>query len=197
MLKVSVESCSRLCQGDILRDVAYVEKATEYDGVVEVHKILFPLAIVLTQDCDLAQDDIFRNAAHQTQDKWLISVLLAPIYNAEHVFAGQHLFEIGIASQPIKRNRTDGQRLIQNRNPRYHYLEFPSEVEIVPSVVDFKHYFACSVTYLVDVKKSGGCVCRVSELYREDISQRFSAFLSRIGLPSFTDTRESEDQPAK
>jgi hypothetical protein len=188
MIRVNKELCPRVCQGDVIRDVEYFERAIEQEGVLEVHKVLFPLAVVLTQDCDLAQDYTFRTEEQATQDKWLISVLLAPAYNAEHVFAGQHLSEIGLATVPINRKKTDGVRLIQNRNPRYHYLDFPPEVELVPSVVDFKHYFSCPVAYLQGLKKRGNFVCKVAELYREDISQRFSAFLSRIGLPTPEET---------
>jgi len=184
MVSVSKEACSRVCQGDLIRDVEYLEKATEQDGIIEVFKVVFPLAIVLTQDCDLAQDHMFRMQEQANQDKWLISVLLAPMYNAEHVFAGEHLSEIGVKSQPINKNKTDGRRLVQNKDPRYHYLEFPGDIEIVPSVVDFKHYFACPVSHLEAMKSTGSFVCKVSELYREDISQRFAAFLSRIGLPA-------------
>jgi len=183
MVSISTEACPRVCQGDIVRDVEYFERVTEQEGIIELSKVVFPLAIVLTQDFDLAQDHLFRTEEQATQDKWLISVLLAPIYNAEHVFAGEHLSEIGVKSQLIRKNKTDGQRVVQNKDPRYHYLEFPGGVEVVPSIVDFKHYFACPVAYLETVKTNGGFVCKVAPLYREDISQRFAAFLSRIGLP--------------
>ena len=66
--------------------------------------------------------------------------------------------------------------------PRYHYLEFPENIELVPSVIDFKHYFSIHVKYLQKLKRHN-FVCTVSELFREDISIRFSSFLSRIGLP--------------
>jgi hypothetical protein len=52
----------------------------------------------------------------------------------------------------------------------------------VPSVIDFKHYFSVPVEYLERIKPTN-FVCAVCELYREDICQRFAAYLSRIGLP--------------
>jgi hypothetical protein len=55
-----------------------IEHVLEKDGVIEVSKVVFPLVVVLTQDCDLAQDFTFRRAS--TQDKWLLSVLVAPLY---------------------------------------------------------------------------------------------------------------------
>lgn len=185
MIKARTEPSERVYQGDVLHDVEYIERAFEHEGILEVWKISFPFVIVLTQDCDLAQDHTFRIDSKQTQDKWLISVLVAPLYNVEHVFTGEHLSDIGIKSQPIKKKGTNGRLLRQNQKPRYHFLEFPDDVPIVPSVIDFKHYFSVAVPYLIELRKSN-FVCTVSELYREDISQRFAAFLSRIGLPDLS-----------
>jgi hypothetical protein len=71
----------------------------------------------------------------------------------------------------------------QNNNPRYHYLEFDTNVvQISPSIIDFKHYFSVNVEYLI-AQKQRDFVCQIAPLYRESISQRFTSFLSRIGLP--------------
>lgn len=83
---------------------------------------------------------------------------------------------------PINKNRTPGEWLMINERPRYHYLDFPDDIQIVPSIVDFKHYFSVSITYLNKVRPQK-FVCRLSELFREDLSQRFAAYLARIGLP--------------
>jgi hypothetical protein len=182
-MKVNTVADQRLCQGDIFRDVEYFEHVTENDGILEVRKILFPYALVLTQDCDLAQDHTFRTTPRETQDKWLISALLAPMYNAEHFFAGEHLLDIGIRSQPINKKGRDGHLLISNQTPRYHYLTFPPEIPLSPAIIDFKHYFAAPTPYLA-TRRDTHRVCTIGTLYREDISQRFAAFLSRIGLPT-------------
>lgn len=170
---------NRLCQGDILRDVQWVEYVTEGSGVIEVARIVFPLAIVLTQDCDLEQDHRFRTETHTTQDKLLISVLMAPLYNVEHVYEGEHLSELGIKMEQVHKTKSPGRFLRNNERPRYHYLEFEEDVPIVPSVIDFKHYFSANVKYLLELKR----VCSVSPLFREDIAQRFAAYLARVGLP--------------
>lgn len=183
--RVCTEFANRICQGDIFRDVEYFEGMTEADGNIEIRKILFPLAIVLTQDCDLHEDHRLRSEDSQTQDKCLISVLMAPLYNAQHVFAGEHLMDpsIMIKSSLIPNKRTAGDFLMKNQRPRYHYLEFPeTAVSLTSSIIDFKHYFSCPVSYLEKLEKNK-FVCKIQELDREDISQRFAAFLSRIGLP--------------
>jgi hypothetical protein len=177
----------RISQGDIFRDVECVEYVSEVKGVLEVSKIIFPLIIVLTQDCDLQQDSPYRKLPEigreqeTTQDKQLFSVLVAPLYNAEQVFRGEHLSDLKLKMEPINKTKTPGKTLMQNERPRYHYFDFPHDVPVVPSIVDFKHYFSVSVNYLLGIRSR--FVCRVSELFREDLSCRFAGYLARIGLP--------------
>lgn len=184
VIKVSKKRMGRICQGDIFRDIEFIEHISEKSGNLEISKIVYPLVIVLTQDCELTQDYNYRKFLKQkeSKNKMLLSAIVAPLYNAEHVFVGQHLSELNIVVTPINKTRTEGRYLIDNDRPRYHYLEFPEEIPIVPSIIDFKHYFSVNVEYLRKFKKSN-FICKVSELYREDISLRFANYLSRIGLP--------------
>jgi hypothetical protein len=184
MIKVKRKRKNRICQGDIFKDIEFIEYLLEYEGNIEISKILFPYVIVLTQDCDLEQDFKFRwgKPKPTSQDKYLLSALVAPLYNIEHVYAGDHLSEIGINMEAINAKRSPGKYLRNNERPRYHYLEFPPVIPIVPSVIDFKHYFSVNIEYLRNIKKTN-FVCQVSELFREEISQRFANFLARIGLP--------------
>jgi hypothetical protein len=184
MIKVHRNKDVRVCQGDIFRDIELIESIHERRGELEVSKILFPLVIVLTQDCDLAQDHRVRSPRLTTSnhDKQLFSVLVAPLYNVEHVYAGQHLSELGLTMVAINKNKTPGANLRNNETPRYHYLEFSDDTPIANSVIDFKHYFSVNVAYLRKLKRTH-FVRRVAALYREDISLRFAGFLSRIGLP--------------
>ena len=176
---------SRLAQGDIIRDVQQIEYAAERSGELFISTLAFPAVIVLTQDCDLEQDNSVRwprVGANASNDKLLLSVLVAPLYNVEHVYTGTHLDAIGRTAQPINRNRSPGSNLRNNETPRYHYLDLGEQVPIPPSVIDFKHYFSVNVEQLRRHKPSA-FVCQLSSLYREDVSQRFAAYLSRIGLP--------------
>lgn len=182
MANIHVEKLrrTRVSQGDVFRDVSCIEYAVEKRGIIEVSKIVFPLVIVLTQDCDLEQD--WNNRGKETQSTKLLSVLVAPLYNAEHVFQGEHLLDIGIKTEPINKKKSPGTMLMQNERPRYHYIDFPPSVPLVASVVDFKHYFSVHVTYLEKIRRTN-FVCRLCDLFREDVSQRFAAYLGRIGLP--------------
>jgi len=184
MIRVDSGDPKRISQGDIYKNIEHIEYVVEQEGIFEISKIIFPYILVLTQDCDLAQDHMYRTEDKKTRDKILISVLVAPIYNAEQVFEGTHLNSpsLGLSMEPINKKKSPGKSLMQNERPRYHYIEFPTEVSIVPSIIDFKHYFSVSTKYLESIREIQ-FVCRISELYREDISQRFASFLSRIGLP--------------
>ena len=190
MIRVKKTRKNRICQGDIFKDIDFIEYLLEHEGTIEISKIIFPYVIVLTQDCDLEQDFKFRfgKPKPNSQDKYLLSILVAPLYNIEHVYNGEHLSEIGIKMQEISANKSPGKFLRNNERPRYHYLEFPPEIPIVPSVIDFKHYFSVNIEYLRKIKKNN-FVCQVSELFREEISHRFASFLARIGLPEINPDR--------
>lgn len=182
--KANISKEKRICQGDVFKNIEYIEYAIEKQGQIEISKIVFPYICVLTQDCDLNSDYRVRwsRKTPNNEDKKLISVIVAPLYNAEHVFAGEHLLDIDMKMQTIKKSGTTGQKILLNEIPRYHYFEFPNEIQLVPLVADFKHYFTVNVEYLKKIKKSN-FVCKIGTLYREDFSQRFSWYLSRIGLP--------------
>ncbi len=174
-------------QCDIFRDIEYVEYALENEDTIEVSKIHFPYAIVLTQACDLQQDhDAKQRLVEEgkgNQDKFLISAIVAPIYNFEDFLQGNHLQQLGMKMSSFpSRKKTATKNILENENKRYHYLKFDDDVLIVESVIDFKHYFSVSVNYLTSIYKTN-YVCSVDSLYRELIVQRFSNFLSRIGLP--------------
>lgn len=174
-------------QCDIFRDVEFLEYVKEEDAVIEVSKIVFPTAIVLTQACDLQQDFSARERINETgtgnQDKFLISAIVAPMYNFEDFRMGNHLEQLGFKMED-KGGRTKSVcgGIIKNENKRYHYLKFSDDVELVESVIDFKHYFTVTMNYLSNIY-SDQYVCSVEPLYRELITQRFSNFLARIGLP--------------
>jgi len=185
MIQIDRNTTDRLYQGDIIANVDYIEYAIEKNGEYEISKIIYPLVIVLSQDCDLLQD--FRNKNDEepsNQDKILFSALVAPLYNIEHVYTGEHLSKLDFKMQTIdkRKSKTENKFLKQNKNPRYHYLRFDESINVVDSIIDFKHFFTVNISYLERIKETS-YIGKVSELYREDISQRFASFLSRIGLP--------------
>lgn len=53
MKNIRIRKRARIFQGDIYKDVEFIEYAIEKSGVIEISKIVFPFVVVLTQDCDL------------------------------------------------------------------------------------------------------------------------------------------------
>ncbi len=192
MIEVVRRRTKRISQGDIFKNIEFIEYVEYKKGQFESSIITFPYVIILTQDCDLSQDFLYRTEVGKNQDKLLLSVIAAPLYNVEQVYLGQHLEELKLQMTPINKNKTAGSDLRNNLKPRYHYLEFPPKINLTNLVIDFKHYFTLNINYLLKVRKLNW-ICRAKELYREDISQRFASFLSRIGLPEIKKSLIMED----
>lgn len=193
VLETYFDSSPSISQCDIFRDVEFLEYVEEGETSIEISKIVFPLVMILTQACDLQQDFNARNNIKKQQennfegslnhDKFLISVIVSPIYNFEDFRNGSHLSQLNMTMQGKgARNKSLCKNIIQNENKRYHYLKFNKEINIVESVLDFKHYFSVNVRYLRKIK-STQYVCSIKSLYRELILQRFCNFIGRIGLP--------------
>jgi len=174
-------NANQIHQGDIFKSVRYYECFAEIEGKFELSLLEFPYSIVLTQECDLSNNLYERNKNgnnSKKQDKYLVSLLCAPLYNAEHLFSGKHLEHLDIETD--YKNRDQKNYIKTNRDPRYHYIEFDSE-ELVPMIIDFKHYFTVTLNYLEN--NVSDRVCSLKPIFRELVTQRFSNFLSRIGLP--------------
>lgn len=183
----------RVSQGDIYKDVFCYENILEKNGSLRIDRIFFPYVIVLTQDCDLQQHIDYDNE----KDGQLFSVLVAPIYNAADFMTGDHLSKLGLNAPTYISNKkgaiimtgqkvnSTGKLITDNQIPRFHCLNFDNcnKANLPPCIVDFKHYFTIGVNFLRKNKKSD-FVCRLKPLYRELLTQRFSSYLSRIGLPN-------------
>ena len=191
MIRVSNCDYSRLVQGDILSNIEYIEDAYEENGELILSCIKYPYVLVISQDCDLMWDGALRKKPkfeeidglnYLSGNNRLVSSIVLPLYNAEHFFTGKHLDTLNIKMQSFNRSKNDGKNILSNTNPRYHYLKFDDDIEVPDSVIDFKHYFSINIDSIIknldDYK-----VSQVSELFRENISQRFTSYLSRIGLP--------------
>jgi hypothetical protein len=185
--RVSKSRSKSIRQGDIYRNIECLEYIREEKGILEISKISYPYVMVLSQACDLRYDyqnrkDIEINPG-KTQDKHLISALVVPLFNAGQFIRGEHLSELKLRMRSdMGWDSTEGKKVMNNQLPRFHYLKFPNEVNIVDSVLDFKHFFTISIEVLYRVRRKN-FVCTVSPLFREEISDRFAFYVARIGLP--------------
>jgi len=105
MIKVSLNKTGRLNQGDVFQHVDYLEYFQDKNGELSISKIQFPYVMILTQDCDLQHDYNVRWAKtkYKDHDKRLLSVIVAPLYVADHVFNGEHLSDLGYQMQKIQK----------------------------------------------------------------------------------------------
>jgi len=173
---------SRICQGDIFEGYVH-ESSKVVNDVLETLVINFPFIIILTQDCDLESDSRNRDQSvteRKNNDKYLQEILFAPAYKAESFRAGDHLSNFNLKMETF--NTKTWPYLTSNQKERYHYFPENQDSKIPALVVDFKHYYTLprEDVYAIYPEKYK---VSIDTLYREDLSQRFAHYLSRIGLP--------------
>lgn len=175
-------NAERIVQGDILRGIKFSD--WDWDpksNDIVIYEKKLPYIVILTQDCDLEQDFKYRTTAVKNQDKILQSILICPAYGWEDFIKGDHLQDYKLKMEII--SGSDQKRKIkQQQVPRYHYLDEDLEKQIAPLVIDFKHYYTLPVEFLMHIYKEHYAYS-IEELFRESLNQRFSFYLSRIGLP--------------
>ena len=173
---------SRISQCDLFQDISIIENVKLVGNEMELKTITFPYLICLNQDCDLASDARDKENNNLTNKNCrLLHLIVAPVFNFVSFLEGTHWGEIFDASISINKNKTEGKKIINNEDPRYHYLHFNEESKLPDMIIDFKHFFTISTDMLYgNIDKR---VCSIGELYREKICQRFAFFQSRIGLP--------------
>ena len=182
-----VEREDRFRQGDILRDVTIVEWAAEVEDApaderLQIIDRVLPYLVVLSQDCDLEQDHKNRSDhKSDTHDKFLQSILVCPAYLEANFRAGTHLEDLGLKMQKI--NSENFRRIKSNQNYRYHYLPANRSLQVPELFIDFKHYFTGPRDLIYDEYRKKHYLATLDILFREDFSNRFAHYLSRIGLP--------------
>src|SRR5258708_17521361 len=82
--------------------------------------------------------------------------------------------------------------LRQNNNDRYHFLPAFDELQVPDIVLDFKPFITAPRGVLLTFKPDA-YVASLGQLFRDNLSQRFAAFLARIALP---DPEEEAQQAA-
>lgn len=168
----------RISQGDIFEDIEVVENIIVENSEVIVKKLSFPYVVCLNQECDLESD--YRKSASPLCDSNLLHLAIAPAFNFDQFISGNHWGAIFSQNPPQKRKDTNVKKIIDNELPRFHYLKFP-DADMPELVIDFKHFF----TIHRDVMYSNleNRLCSIDDLFKEKINQRFSYYISRIGLP--------------
>jgi hypothetical protein len=176
--KKNPASLERISQGDIFQDIEIIEDFEVEKSIITIQKISFPFVICLNQECDLETD--FKSNDHMLCDNNLVHIAIAPAFIFEHFLSGTHWGAIFRSNNPQKRKDTTIKKIMDNEIPRYHYLKFP-DPDIPELIIDFKHFF--SLNKIIIYKQISKRLCSLDDLFREKVNQRFSYYISRIGLP--------------
>jgi hypothetical protein len=190
MLKSRIEQryekhdCQRICQGDLLRGFKFRAIRGTDAKVVEIG---FPFIVILSQDCDLEQGvpppTSPATGSLPVLSQYLHNILFIPAFPAEIAREGTHLKDLFFITQ----KRIDGdlwRPITQNGNDRYHFLTGNIDLQIPNLLLDFKAYYTIPQEDML-IQYRGSYLATINELFRERLSQRFSNYLSRIGLPEF------------
>lgn len=181
----------RICQGDILRNIEVIDwSMKDSSSGYEISKVTLPYIIIMSQDCDLEWD--FKSRLETTpakHDKLLQNILVCPAYIAEDFKDGEHLRSIGLKME--RWGKDDYKRIKQQNNARFHFLEQVQALQVPQLIVDFKHYYTIPRDALYRMYPRH-YLATINQLFRESLSQRFSNYLSRIGLPELKERIGSE-----
>lgn len=166
-----------LRQGEILSDLRRfrIDPSSVAEDAPAVIAVLYPLVIVLTQDCDLTQ----QGRPEAGSDPHLPCILLTEVTTAESL---RNQKDVNTAAWKLIR---------QNREERYHFLEaVPPDCDATGAglgelALDFKRYLAVPTDEIYALLDSRLCHRRtVLECpYMEHLCHRFGTYLGRIALP--------------
>lgn len=169
-------------QGDILKDIQLSYRSFTEEGEAGAD-FMYTYSVVLTQICDLDQ-----HYQRKDDDKKIDVLLICPAYPVEQFLEGAHIE--GLTMQNFKASaKLEGktrERLKKNVElVRYHFLEGVDDY-MPELVIDFKRFHTIPIDF-VQNNLNDNYLLSLKHLFRERLSQRFSNYLSRIGLPENID----------
>lgn len=174
-------------QGDIFKDVTYIFDFNQTDEGIEIVELTFPYVLIVSQSCDMLHASrLISNEIH-SESKLMFSVLAVPMYERETIISGEHLRELcedKIINFEIKGPfiSEEDQKVIKNGfHYRFHEIYFPNDCKIPDSIIDLKEFFTLNLTTVNQIR--GQRVGRLNDWSAQQIVNKMSAFLSRVGLP--------------
>lgn len=178
----------QICQGDIFQNVRYNYIDSEDDEGVNVIEFEFPMAIIISQACDvIAMEDIVNNKSGKPA-KFMPSILMCPIYDKSASKSGDHIKEaFSLLSLNIVEEPTYFKDDLKTADKDWHYrfhsltIETGAEKVLENAIVDFKHYFTVPISYLISHKKDR--LLHLDDLFAEQITLKFSTYLARVAIP--------------
>ena len=174
---------SRIHQGDLLQNVKISTTVPIKDSdrkICEVIEFNFPYMVVISQDCDLKQYFVAKQNSTQVFNQYLSNLLLVPCFLKEDFKEGNNLSFLELKQE--RHSSDQMKRILQGREPRYHYLAAEQTLKIPELFIDFKICYTIHPDVLFATYPTS-YVATVNALFREHLTQRYSNYISRIGLP--------------
>lgn len=185
---VKCEISDVVCQGDVYKDVRFNYIESEDDEGVNVVEYVFPYAIVISQGCDVISMSEMESSKEGKATKFMPAILMCPIYDEQMAKNTEHLTdafkELKISKvQEVLYNSNEKKIVDKDWHYRFHSLtiEYNGGNALEKSIVDFKHYFTVPISYLVNHREDR--MFRLDDLYAEQITLKFSTYLSRVAMP--------------
>ena len=188
--KINIDE--NICQGDVFTDVQYNYIDCESNDSVEIVQYTFPMAMIISQACDvISMSEMTIGGAGMTT-KFMPSVLMCPIYDADNARQTNHINTVFKELQISKLddpktpliNKKEMEIINKDWHYRYHSLSVKIGKESVldDAIIDFKHYFTVPTSYLI--RKRENRIFNLGDIYAEQITLKFATYLSRVAIPN-------------
>lgn len=178
----------QICQGDIFQNVRYSYIDSEDDEGINIVEFEFPMAVIISQACDvIAMEKVINDKAGKPT-KFMPSILMCPIYDQTAAKSGAHIQDVfsqlslKIVEDPIY-SKDELKTVNKDWHYRFHSLTIETETGKVleNAIIDFKHYFTVPISYLISHKIDR--ILHLDDLFAEQITLKFSTFLARVAIP--------------
>lgn len=175
LVKYREDEQIKVDQGDIYKDISFYKNIEIVDGELEIEEANFQNVLILSQSCDLHREQ-------EQEGNEILTVLVVPLFEVETFKKGEHLKEIGKECQEVSTKLI--KRYSTGEHERYHIIEIiksDRDKYNIPDdyIIDFRYFFTADIKQFTKEKY----VMSLEDLFREKVTQRFSNYLSRIGLP--------------
>lgn len=182
----------QICQGDVFTNVKYNYLDTEDNDSADIVEYTFPMAIVISQACDVDSISRMIEESSGKVNKFMPAILMCPIYDKEEAKGLSHL-DKAFNELRITKIRAKDEQLFNSKeysiieddwHYRFHALKVSDKkgnVILNNAVIDFKHYFTVPPTYLYRNRKQR--IFHIESLFAEQITLKFATFLSRVAIP--------------
>jgi hypothetical protein len=183
---------SHICQGDVFKNVRFNYLDAEDNESADVVEYIFPMAIIISQACDVdAVSKMLKETTGKVK-KFMPSILMCPIYDKEEAKGLTHL-DSAFNELSIKKSGDKSEQLFSSKeynvveqdwHYRFHALtvgDKKGNIIMENAVIDFKHYFTVPPTYLYKNREQR--IFHIDSLFAEQITLKFATYLSRVAIP--------------